>query len=69
MVRRIVGVLVEAGRGGLSATEVGQLLASESDLPPRLTAPSSAPFPRARLLRTAARDPALTAPVVRVGLP
>ena len=44
MVRRIVGVLVEAGRGGLSAAEVGRLLASDSDLPPRLTAPSSGLF-------------------------
>ena len=44
MVRRIVGVLVEAGRGGLTPAEVGALLTSESDLPPKLTAPASGLF-------------------------
>jgi tRNA pseudouridine38-40 synthase len=44
MVRRIVGVLVEVGRGGLEAGEVGRLLGVESDLPARLTAPSSGLF-------------------------
>src|SRR5207342_3878045 len=44
MVRRIVGVLVEAGRGGLSARDVAGLLSSTSDLPPKLTAPASGLF-------------------------
>jgi len=44
MVRRIVGVLVEVGRGGLDAESVGRLLGAESDLPARLTAPASGLF-------------------------
>jgi len=44
MVRRIVGVLVEAGRGGLTPADVTNLLSSDSDLPPKLTAPSSGLF-------------------------
>jgi tRNA pseudouridine38-40 synthase len=44
MVRRIVGVLVEVGRGGLGAGQVAGLLASTSDLPPKLTAPASGLF-------------------------
>jgi len=41
MVRRMVGVLVEAGRGNLTTAEVAALLVSRSDLPARLTAPPS----------------------------
>jgi tRNA pseudouridine38-40 synthase len=44
MVRRIVGVLVEAGRGGLTPGDVAKLLQSNSDLPPKLTAPASGLF-------------------------
>ena len=44
MVRRIVGVVVEVGRGGLAVEQVGGLLSSTSDLPPKLTAPSSGLF-------------------------
>jgi tRNA pseudouridine38-40 synthase len=44
MVRRLVGVLVEVGRGELSAARAGSLVASESDLPARLTAPASGLF-------------------------
>jgi tRNA pseudouridine38-40 synthase len=44
MVRRLVGVLVEAGRGGLSPEAVKGLLSSDSDLPPKLAAPSSGLF-------------------------
>jgi tRNA pseudouridine38-40 synthase len=44
MVRRIVGVLVEAGRGGLPAADVPKLLAGDSELPARLTAPASGLF-------------------------
>lgn len=44
MVRRIVGVLVEAGRGGLAPAEVAQLLRKESPLVARLTAPAAGLF-------------------------
>lgn len=44
MVRRITGVLVEVGRGGLTAGDVPRLLEGRSDLPPRLTAPASGLF-------------------------
>lgn len=44
MVRRLVGVLVEVGKGALSRTEVEGLLHADSDLPARLTAPASGLF-------------------------
>jgi tRNA pseudouridine38-40 synthase len=44
MVRRLTGVLVEVGRGGLEPARVPKLLASTSDLPPKLTAPASGLF-------------------------
>ena len=44
MVRRLVGVLVEVGRGGLTVAEAAALLTSESGLPARLTAPASGLF-------------------------
>jgi len=44
MVRRIVGVLVDAGRGGITPEEVAALLSGHSDLPPKLTAPASGLF-------------------------
>jgi tRNA pseudouridine38-40 synthase len=44
MVRRIAGVLVDCGRGGLAPDAVGRLLASDSELPARLTAPASGLF-------------------------
>jgi tRNA pseudouridine38-40 synthase len=44
MVRRLVGVLVEVGRGGLRTADVAALLDGDSDLPPRLTAPPSGLF-------------------------
>jgi tRNA pseudouridine38-40 synthase len=44
MVRRIVGVLVEIGRGGLRADDAVRMLIEESDLPARLTAPASGLF-------------------------
>jgi tRNA pseudouridine38-40 synthase len=44
MVRRLVGVLVEVGRGGLRVDEVSGLLAGRSDLPARLTAPAAGLF-------------------------
>jgi tRNA pseudouridine38-40 synthase len=44
MVRRIVGVLVEIGRGGLAPDAVPLLMAGGSTAPARLTAPASGLF-------------------------
>jgi tRNA pseudouridine38-40 synthase len=44
MVRRMVGVLVEVGRGGLDAKDVAVLLREPSETPARLTAPPSGLF-------------------------
>jgi tRNA pseudouridine38-40 synthase len=44
MVRRLVGVLVEAGRGALSRRDVERMLRDGSELPARLTAPPSGLF-------------------------
>jgi tRNA pseudouridine38-40 synthase len=44
MVRRLAGVIAEIGRGGLDVSDMPRLLASRSDLPPRLTAPASGLF-------------------------
>ena len=44
MVRRIVGVLVEIGRGRLPADAAGRFLTEPSGLPARLTAPASGLF-------------------------
>ena len=44
MVRRIVGVLVEIGRGGLDAADAARFLTEASDAPARLTAPASGLF-------------------------
>ena len=58
MVRRIVGVLVEAGRGGLLPSDVTDLLKGDSDLPARLTAPASGLFLERVLFGDEARPPA-----------
>lgn len=44
MVRRVVGVLAEVGRGTLSARDVASFLDRPSDVPARLTAPPSGLF-------------------------
>jgi tRNA pseudouridine38-40 synthase len=44
MVRRIVGVLVEVGRGGLSVEEAVRFLTEPSGTPSQLTAPASGLF-------------------------
>jgi tRNA pseudouridine38-40 synthase len=44
MVRRIVGVLAEAGRGGLDVAAAGRFLEERSGIPARLTAPASGLF-------------------------
>jgi tRNA pseudouridine38-40 synthase len=44
MVRRMMGVLVEVGRGKLTKSDVAAMLTSRSELPARLTAPPSGLF-------------------------
>ena len=44
LVRRLVGVIVEVGRGGLTPDEAAGLLTSDSGVPARLTAPASGLF-------------------------
>ena len=44
LVRRLVGVIVEVGRGSLTPDGAAALLASDSGLPARLTAPASGLF-------------------------
>jgi tRNA pseudouridine38-40 synthase len=44
LVRRLVGVIVEVGRGGLTPDEAAAMLSEKSDLPARLTAPASGLF-------------------------
>jgi len=44
MVRRMVGVMVEAGRGGTTPDEAEAFLRKESDVPAKLTAPASGLF-------------------------
>jgi tRNA pseudouridine38-40 synthase len=44
MVRRMVGVLAEVGRGGLAATDAERFLREPSDVPATLTAPPSGLF-------------------------
>jgi tRNA pseudouridine38-40 synthase len=43
-VRRMTGVIVEAGRGNLSPEEIPSFLKSKSDIPAKLTAPPSGLF-------------------------
>ena len=66
MVRRIVGVLVEVGRGGLAVDRVGGLLSSTSDLPPKLTAPSSGLFLEQVFYPGDPRDRPLTPAIFRL---
>jgi tRNA pseudouridine38-40 synthase len=62
MVRRIVGVLVEAGRGALAPEEVESLLLADSALPARLTAPASGLFLERVYYKGDSRNHALKAP-------
>ena len=64
MVRRIVGVLVEVGRGGLSATDALAMLTARSGLPARLTAPASGLFLERVYYKDDARDTPVRTPVV-----
>jgi tRNA pseudouridine38-40 synthase len=44
MVRRLVGIIVEVGRGGVTAEDAVAMLSTDSELPARLTAPASGLF-------------------------
>jgi tRNA pseudouridine38-40 synthase len=44
MVRRMVGVLAEAGRGGMTIADIDRMLKSDDPTPARLTAPASGLF-------------------------
>jgi tRNA pseudouridine38-40 synthase len=64
MVRRIVGVLAEVGRGGLEVRQVESLLDRDSDVPARLTAPPSGLFLERVFYEGDARElPPLRAPI------
>ena len=69
MVRRIVGVLVDAGQGGLTPADVKSLLSSTSDLPPKLTAPASGLFLERVFYDASDPRPPLSAAVFRVSAP
>ena len=61
LVRRLVGVIVEVGRGGLTPDEAAALLSSDSGLPARLTAPASGLFLVGSLRRRSTRSGAIAA--------
>jgi tRNA pseudouridine38-40 synthase len=63
MVRRIVGVLVEVGRGGLSEDEAARLLVSADGLPARLTAPAAGLFLERVFYEGDPRDVAVRPPI------
>ena len=64
MVRRLVGVLVEVGRGGLSEADALAMLTERSELPARLTAPASGLFLERVYYEGDARDTPVQSPVV-----
>jgi tRNA pseudouridine38-40 synthase len=61
MVRRIVGVLVEIGRGELESSAISELLAKPSEIAARRTAPASGLFLERVYYKGDPRDVALTA--------
>jgi tRNA pseudouridine38-40 synthase len=63
MVRRIVGVLVAAGKGRLTPLQVARLLEEPSDLPARLTAPAAGLFLERVYYEGDARDVPVRPPV------
>jgi tRNA pseudouridine38-40 synthase len=67
MVRRIVGVLVEVGRGGLEPASVATFLTGGSPAPARLTAPASGLFLEKVYYKDDRRDdpPGAATPLVR----
>jgi tRNA pseudouridine38-40 synthase len=69
MVRRLVGVLVAAGRGELDVADAQSLLGARSDLPARLTAPASGLFLERVFYEGDARDVPLRAATPLIGDP
>jgi tRNA pseudouridine38-40 synthase len=63
MVRRMVGVMVEVGRGGLDASDIERFLRAPADTPARLTAPASGLFLERVFYEGDARGAALAAAV------
>ena len=63
LVRRLVGVIVETGRGGLSVDAASRLLGSASSLPARLTAPAAGLFLERVFYEGDARDVSLRPPI------
>ena len=63
MVRRLVGVIVEVGRGALSREKALDLLTEPSRLPARLTAPASGLFLERVYYRDDSRDVPLRTPI------
>jgi tRNA pseudouridine38-40 synthase len=64
MVRRLVGVLVEVGRGALTPGDAARMLTSRSPLPARLTAPASGLFLERVYYENDRRDMPIRSPVV-----
>ncbi len=64
MVRRLVGVLVEVGKGALTVEAVIDMLRHDSDLPARLTAPASGLFLERVYYEGDARDQPVQAAVI-----
>jgi len=64
MVRRLVGVLVEVGRGGLTSDAAAAMLGERSELPARLTAPASGLFLERVFYEGDARDTPVQSPIV-----
>ena len=63
MVRRLVGVLVEIGRGKLPELDAAAMLTTRSELPARLTAPASGLFLERVYYEGDARDAPVQSPV------
>ena len=63
MVRRLVGVLVEVGRGAMSAGDAAAMLTTSSDVPARLTAPASGLFLERVYYEGDARDQPVRTPI------
>ena len=63
MVRRVVGVLADVGRGGLSAEQAASMLLERSDAPARLTAPASGLFLERVYYEGDRRDLPISAPI------
>ncbi len=66
MVRRLVGVLVEVGRGGLDPRTVGDLLAKDSPIPARVAAPASGLFLERVFYEPVPTDWPLEPPILRL---